>query len=153
MVAGEDGGHVGYKWCVQLSPTLSAEDRARIEARYPRSRVPRWLVVALVGLFAAGSIGWLLWAATLHSLPEVSGAVNSFTVQSDRSTRAVLTVQRRDPSVPVRCRVIVQATNFETVGEVTKLVPATPGKLVDVTLDITTLRRGTSASSTGCSVA
>ncbi|MGI8458597.1 MAG: DUF4307 domain-containing protein [Propionibacteriaceae bacterium] len=129
---------------------LTEADRRRVAERYPPSRVPRWAVAAAVAVLAAGSLTWVIWAGTVHATPAVSGTVSAWTITSDRLTDVTLTVDRRDPSVVARCRVIVQAPDFETVGEVTQTVPATPERVVNLDIAVTTLRRGTSASLDRC---
>ena len=129
---------------------LTEADLQRVAERYPPSRVPRWIVVAGVAVVAAGFLTWLIWAATLNATPAVSGQVTAFTITSDRVTDVTLTVDRRDPSVVANCRVIVQAPDFETVGEVTQQVRATSERVVDLHFPVTTLRRGTSASLDRC---
>ncbi|HLT59542.1 MAG TPA: DUF4307 domain-containing protein [Microlunatus sp.] len=127
-----------------------AEAAERIRNRYPRSRVPRPVVVALVGLLALVGLGWLVWAATVHSQPPVSGRLAAYRVVSDAETEVTLTVDRPDPSVPARCLVIAQAVDFERIGEVEVDVPPSSHRLVDLTLTIKTLRRATSASVDSC---
>lgn len=118
--------------------------------RYPRRRTPKLLIIILVGVVAAGGIGWLIWAALVHSDPAVSGDVHIWNVKSDEQVTFTLTVDRRDPSVPVACRVIAQAKNFETVGEKNVSVGPTTAKVVDVQDSMRTLRRATSVSLSRC---
>ena len=94
-----------------------------------------------------------LAALFLTALPTPAGA------QQDNQYRAMwpgvtvdLTVQRSDPSVVATCRVIAQATDFQPVAEQQVPVPVSSAELVDVTLELTTLRRATSASVSGCDV-
>lgn len=61
-----------------------------------------------------------------------------------------MTVQRPDPSVAATCRVIAQSTDFQPVAEQEVEVPASAIALANITLKLTTLRRATSASVTGC---
>ncbi|MBM7798006.1 hypothetical protein JOE57_000927 [Microlunatus panaciterrae] len=128
------------------------EAAERLRRRYPRSRLPRPLLIVMVGLLAAVALGWLLWAATVQSHPAVAGRVSAFTVQSDTSIRVTVTVDRRDPSVPVVCVVQAQATDFEPVAEKKIEVGPRPERLVDVTIELRTLRRATSASLKSCTV-
>jgi uncharacterized protein DUF4307 len=130
---------------------LTPEEAARLRRRYPRSRVPRPVAVALVALLAAVGLGWLIWAAAFHSRPAVAADVAAFTVVSDTLIKVTVTVDRLDPAVPATCRVRVQATDFQTVGEQTLQVPPGTVRLVDAKLDITTIRRATSASVAECS--
>lgn len=120
--------------------------------RYPQRRRRRPLVIVAVAVLAAVGVGWLIWAASVHSQPSVSGAVHVWHVRSDTEATFTLTVERPDPSVGVSCRVIAQATNFETVGE--KTITLGPGRdrLTDVTDSLRTIRRATSVSVSGCTV-
>ncbi|WP_168207608.1 DUF4307 domain-containing protein [Microlunatus elymi] len=119
-------------------------------SRYPRRRTPKILIVVAVAVVAIGGIGWLVWAALAHAEPAVSGEVHVWKIESDQKVSYTLTVQRRDPSVPVACRVIAQAKNFETVGEKTVSLGASTAKLVDVQDTMRTLREATSVSSSRC---
>ncbi|HEU5484413.1 MAG TPA: DUF4307 domain-containing protein [Microlunatus sp.] len=134
-------------------PQLSAADAERLARRYPKPRLPRWLLVVLVAVLAAVSLGWLIWAATVHSNPAVSGNVPSYVVVSDTRIDVVVTVDRPDPSIPVVCRVSAQAADFQPVGEVNLAVEATAERVVDVDVSITTLRRATTATVRECSPA
>ncbi len=132
-------------------PQLDDPDAAeRIRNRYPRSRVPRPVVVALVGLFALAGLSWLIWTAAVHSQPAVSGQLGGFRVVSDAATEVTLTVERPDPSVPARCLVIAQSIDFERVGEIEVEVQPSRHELVDVPVTIKTLRRAISASVDSC---
>ncbi|MFC7622443.1 DUF4307 domain-containing protein [Microlunatus sp. GCM10028923] len=132
------------------APSLDAAAAERIRNRYPRSRVPRQLVVALVGICALAGLGWLIWVATIHAQPAVSGQLAGYRVISDTETEVTLTVQREDPSIPVTCLAIAQAIDFERVGEVQVAVPPSEHELADLTVRIKTLRRASSASVDGC---
>ncbi len=108
---------------------------------------------ALAGLVAAGTaigLGWLVWAALGHSTPDVSGQVSAFEIVSDTRVELTLTVQRANPSVPAICRVIAQSTDFQPVAEREVEVPASAVALADLQVELTTLRRATSASVSGC---
>jgi hypothetical protein len=124
----------------------------RLRRRYPPPRLPRPVLVAMVAVGAAVGMAWLIWAALVHSTPAVSADVSSFEVVSDTRMKVTMTVQRSDPSVVATCRVIAQATDFQPVAEQQVPVPASSAELVDVTLELTTLRRATSASVSGCDV-
>lgn len=107
----------------------------------------------LVGLVAAGAalgMTWLIWAALANATPAVSAQVSSFEIVSDTKMLVTMTVQRADPSVAATCRVIAQSPDFQPVAE--REVPVEPStvELADVKLELTTLRRATSASVSGC---
>lgn len=122
----------------------------RLRRRYPRSRLPRPALVILVGLLAAAAMGWLIWAATVHSAPAVAAQVLGYRVVSDTQIDVTITVDRPDPSLPVSCRLVAQASDFDRVAEQDVRVEGTAERLVDVTISLTTLRRATGASVNGC---
>lgn len=107
--------------------------------------------IVLVGVGVAIALGWLIWAALVYSRPEVSALVSGYEV-ADTSISVKFTVDRPDPSRPVTCRVIAQSADFQTVGELQVPVEATAAKIVDVTVELKTFRRATSASVKGCTV-
>jgi hypothetical protein len=95
------------------------------------------------------AMSWLIWAALLHARPIASALVTGYAA-ADNSIKVTFTVDRRDPSRPVTCRVIAQSADFQTVGEQSVPVEATAAKVVDVSIQLKTLRRATSASVKGC---
>jgi len=123
----------------------------RLARRYPPPRVPRPVLVALTALVTAVGLTWLIWVALLHAQPVASADVPYYNVTSDTSIDVTITVQRPDPSIPVTCRVLAQATDFQPVAEKEVLIPASTIKLADQKVTLTTLRRATSASVSGCS--
>ena len=120
--------------------------------RYPHRRRTRRrpLLIAIVAVIAAIGLGWLLWAAYEQADPAVSGDVHVFTIDSAQKVSFTLTVQRKDPSVPVSCTVIAQASDFETVGQKTVSVPAAATSVVDVPQELKTIREATSVSVSQC---
>ena len=123
---------------------------ARLARRYPPPRVPRRVVVGMVAAGTALGLAWLVWAALAHATPAVSAQVSAFDVVSDTTIAVTVTVQREDPAVPAICRVIAQAPDFQPVAEQEVPVPASDIPLADIDLELTTLRRATSASVSGC---
>jgi len=124
----------------------------RLRRRYPPPRLPRPVLVALVAAGTAVGLGWLVWAALLHANPAVSAQVSAFEITSDTTMKVTMTVQRSDPSVPATCRVIAQSPDFQPVAEQEVQVPSSTVKLANMDLTLTTLRRATSASVSGCEV-
>jgi len=124
----------------------------RLRRRYPPPRLPRPVLVGLVVLAAGVGLAWLIWAALAHATPAVSAQVSSFDITSDTSITVTMTVQRSDTSVPATCRVIAQSTDFQPVAEQEVAVQPSTVKLADIKLELTTLRRATSASVSGCEV-
>lgn len=124
----------------------------RLARRYPPPRVPRRTKVLLTVLATVVALAWLVWAALLHATPAVSGDVAGFRVVSDTSIEVTMTVQRRDPTQPASCRLLAQSTDFQPVAERTVPVEASPHPVVDVGVTLTTLRRATSVTVTGCAL-
>jgi len=124
----------------------------RLRRRYPRSRMPRPLLIALVGVGVTIAVCWLVWAALFHSRPAVAAQVAAYTVLSDTSISVTLTVERRDPGQPVTCQLLVQAEDFQPVAEEEIPVEASTAKVVDVPITLVTLRRAATAVSKGCTV-
>lgn len=122
----------------------------RLQRRYPKARIPRPLMIAIVSVLAAVSLSWLIWTALVHSRPQVVARVSAFTVISDQQIAITMTVDRRNPALPAVCRVVAQATDFQPVAEQQVLVDPADTRLVDVTFTLTTLRRATSPSVKGC---
>ena len=124
----------------------------RLRRRYPRSRLPRPLLIALVGVGVTIAVCWLVWAALFHSRPAVVAQVAAYTVLSDTSIAVTLTVERRDPSQPVTCRVLVQAGDFQPVAEEEVAVEASSAQVVDLPITLVTLRRAATAVAKGCTI-
>ena len=132
-------------------PELSPADRERLARRYPKPRLPRPALIAVVAIVAAISLGWLIWAATVHSHPTVSARVMTYTVVSGTRVDATVTVDRPDPSVAVVCRILAQAEDFQPVGEVNLPVEATADRVVNIGVTIKTVRKATTAVVRECS--
>jgi len=133
--------------------TVGVTDAAeRLRRRYPKPRVPRTAKVVLVALGVAIAMGWLIWAALAHSRPAVAAQVAAYTVTSDTTISVTISVDRRDPSVPVTCRLIAQAEDFQPVAEQQVPIEASTARVVDKRIVLTTMRRATSASVKGCVV-
>lgn len=122
----------------------------RLRRRYPAPRVPRRLLVLLIGLCASVGLAWLVWAGYVYSNPTATSRVSGYAVRSDQRIDVILTVDRPDPSVRVTCRVVAQASDFQTVGEQAVLVPPGPSSLSTINLTLVTLRRPTTAVAKGC---
>ena len=124
----------------------------RLRRRYPKPRVPRPAKVAMIGLGVVIAMSWLIWAALAHSRPAAAAQVAAYAVISDTEMSVTISVDRRDPSVPVTCRVIAQSADFQPVAEQQVAIEASTARVVDKKIVLTTLRRATSASVKGCVV-
>jgi Domain of unknown function (DUF4307) len=132
---------------------LGVSDAAeRLRRRYPKPRVPRPLLVGLIGAAVVVGLTWLVWTALRYAQPTAAAQVQAFQITSDTSVAVTISVQRPDPSVPVTCRVLAQAADFQPVGEQQVSVAPSTRQLVDVSLVLTTLRRATAVVIKGCAV-
>ena len=122
----------------------------RLRRRYPKSRMPRPLLVGLISIGVVLAMTWLIWTALQHSRPAVAAHVQAFRIDSDTAVSVTITVQRRDPSLPATCRVMAQAVDFQPVGERQVTIAPSADPLVDVKLVLTTLRRATTVVVKGC---
>ena len=112
----------------------------------------RPLLVGLISVGVALALTWLVWTALLHSRPVVAAEVVTFRIDSDTSVAATIAVERRDPALPVTCRVLAQAADFQPVGEQLVAVAASSDHVVNASVDLTTLRRATAVVVRGCTV-
>jgi hypothetical protein len=131
------------------TPSAAAE---RLRLRYPRSRLPRPVLVGGVAVLAAVFLAWLVWTALIGSNPAVTGQVSAYRVVSDQEVTFTLTVDRPDPSRAAVCRVVAQSADYQAVGALDVEVPPRPERVVDVTGSLKTLRRATNASFKSCSL-
>ena len=129
-----------------------ADAAERLRRRYPKPRMSRPLLVSLISIGALLALTWLVWTALLHSRPVVAAEVVTLRIDSDRSVSATISVERRDPSKPVTCRVLAQAADFQPVGEQLVPVAASSDHLVNASVVLTTLRRATGVVVRGCTV-
>jgi hypothetical protein len=129
-----------------------ADAAERLRRRYPKPRMSRPLLVSLISIGVMLALTWLVWTALLHSRPVVAAEVVTLRIDSDTSVSATISVERRDPSKPVTCRVLAQAADFQPVGEQLVPVAASSDHLVSASVVLTTLRRATGVVVRGCTV-
>ena len=129
-----------------------ADAAERLRRRYPKPRMSRPLLVSLISIGVMLAITWLVWTALLHSRPVVAAEVVTLRIDSDRSVSATISVERRDPSKPVTCRVLAQDTDYQPVGEQQVPIAASSNRVVEADLMFTTLRRATAVVVKGCTV-
>ena len=129
-----------------------ADAPERLRRRYPKPRMPRPILVGLISVGVVLALTWLFWTALLHSRPVVAAQVVTFRIDSDTSASATVSVERRDPSMPVTCRVLAQAADFQPVGEQLVPIAASSDHVVEVSVILTTLRRATAVVDIGCTV-
>ena len=137
---------------VNQSPSaeVSSADLERIRRRYPRSRAPRPLILGVLTALALVLALWLVWTVSVRSQPPVTATVPTFSVVSARQVEATVSVNRRDPSQTLVCRVLAQDVNFQPVGERLVEIPPASERLVIVEVDLTTLRRAVSVTVKEC---
>jgi hypothetical protein len=124
----------------------------RLRRRYPKPRIPRPLLVALISVGVVLALTWLIWTALRHSQPAAAAHVQSYQITSDTSVSVTISVQRQDPTVPVICWVLAQAADFQPVGEQQVPIAASSHQIVNVNLVLTTLRRATAVEIKGCTL-
>ncbi len=130
----------------------AAAARAAMPERYgPPPRIPRSALVAVVALVATAGLGWLLWAATASSTPDVTGGVTGYLVVSDARTDVTIEVRRR-VSEAVTCEVYAQAEDTSVVGERSVALAADSPGTTTTTVSIATLRRAVTARLRSCAV-
>jgi hypothetical protein len=133
-----------------VSEEVAGEVAERLRRRYPRSRVPRPVAFALVAVLFGLALWWLVATALHHARPVAAAQVSAYTVRSDTRIAVTMTVDRLDPSVAVTCRLVAQAQDYQIVGERAVQVPSGTVPLVNVNVELVTLRRATSAVVKGC---
>ena len=108
--------------------------------KLPAKRVR--VLVAIIALGVIIAMSWLIWAALVHSRPAVSAQVAAYTVTSDTAMSVTISVDRRDPSLPVTCRLIAQAADFQPVAEQQVAIEASTARVVDKRIVLTTQSSG-----------
>lgn len=129
--------------------SITEADRERIKRRYPPQRLSP-AVLGVLAVVVLVLIGYVIWVAVHRANPPVTGRIDTFQVVSDNEMKASLTVDRPDPSVAVKCFLIVQAVGYDRVGERWIEVPAGTGKLTSVDASVRTFKRGTAISVESC---
>ena len=129
--------------------SLTEADRERIRLRYPRQRMNP-AVMTVLGVVVLAMIGYVVWVAAHKANPPVTGRIDTFAVVSYNEMKATLTVDRPDPSVAVKCFLIVQAVSYDRVGERWVEVPPGTAELTTVEVSLRTFKRGTAISVDSC---
>ncbi|MFV0428961.1 MAG: DUF4307 domain-containing protein [Arachnia sp.] len=132
--------------------SLTPQDKARIERRYPNRRAGDRGVAILAGVVLLAAVAIVVWAGIVNSNPPVAAMVRSFDVTSPEATSAEIVIQRSDPSQAAECFVYAQAVSFERVGEMTLEVPPGEKELTVVTIEVKTVKEATSLSVTDCRI-
>ena len=135
---------------VEVTEDPGQDVAERLRRRYPRSRVPRPVVLVLVGIGVALALSWLVVTAWQRARPPVVAEIKAFHVVSDTKIEVTLSVERPNPSVVATCRLIAQAQDLGLVAEQAVSVPPSDQRRVDIVVSMTTLRRAVSPSMRGC---
>ena len=119
-----------------------------LEARYgTRPTWQRPVTLAVAGLLAVISLGWLGWTMWFHGNPDVTSDVIAFEVVDAGQTRATLQVSLAD-DVEATCRLRALAEDKSAVGELAFTPRDGRNDVV-----IRTERRATSVEKLGCTTA
>lgn len=141
--AGHNGAVAKYE------PT--AEDIARITARYPK----RTLQDTLIGVGAAAAllvaVVLVVISGVIRSNPPIAAMVRAFEAAPEQ-TRVEVAVQRNDPSQKATCSLFAQAANHERVGELELAIGPGTDQLTLVSVTIKTVREATSVSIENCRI-
>lgn len=132
--------------------SITEADRERIRRRYPRQGLHP-AVMTVLGIVVLAMIGYVVWVAAHKANPPVTGRIDTFAVVSDNEMKANLTVDRPDPSLAVKCFLIVQAVSYDRVGERWVEVPAGTERLTTVAVSLRTFKRGTAITVESCTPA
>lgn len=130
--------------------TLSAEDAARLRARYPASRMRGPLGWLLIGACVVVVVAWTIWAGVHGATKKVEGQVHSFHASSDTLVSISVDVQRHDPARAATCDVTAVGTNGIAVGETTATVPAGGTRMTTLSVPVRTTERALSAKVDNC---
>ena len=109
--------------------------------------------MTVLGIVVLAMIGYVVWVAAHKANPPVTGRIDTFAVVSDNEMKATLTVDRPDPSLAVKCFLIVQAVSYDRVGERWVEVPAGTERLTTVGVSLRTFKRGTAITVESCTPA
>ena len=125
----------------------------RLRRRYPRPRLPRPVLVVIVALGVVVAGLWLVPTAWQQSHPPAAAEVTEFQFESDTKINITFRVDRSDPSIPVSCRLVAQASDLQVVGEQIVVVPPGDVRQIELNMTLITLRRAVSAEVRGCRAA
>ena len=128
---------------------MTETDRGRIRARYPKQRLSP-AVLGVLAVVVLALVGYVIWVAAHRANPPVTGRIDTFQVASDNEMKATLTVDRPDPSIAVKCFLVVQAVGYDRVGERWIEVPAGSEHLTTLDVTLRTFKRGTAISVESC---
>lgn len=133
-----------------MNQPRTAEEKARIAARYPKRSTVDLLVFGAAVAALLTAIGLVVASGLVRANPPVVAMVRAFDVIDAHRTTVELVVQRTDPTQPATCALFAQAPNYEKVGELDVAVPPGSNTLTVMNFDIKTLHEATSVSVEGC---
>jgi hypothetical protein len=110
----------------------------------------RRLTVVVAVVVAAVGLGWIAWAAIVHSDPEVTSDIVSWEVVDEHAATATFRVARRTPDVKASCLLRAQARDHAIVGELNVAVGPGGAETQTLTETVRTERRATVVEIVGC---
>lgn len=122
---------------------------ARLACRYPPPPRRRWWVPLAIVLSVAG-LAWLVWAGGHGATGVVTARVDAFTVRSDTQIDVTVTIDRPDPTKGAECLLFAQAVSYDRVGELKVGVPPGGSTLTQLTIELKTFQRATTADIESC---
>lgn len=135
-----------------VNAALSPEDRARIDARYPRRTKADLAVGIVAGVALTLAVGMIVLGGLIRSTPDVAAMIRSFDVVSPQLMVAEVVVQRTDPEQPAECFVYAQAVSYERVAEMTLEIPPGTETLTVMDIEIATVKEATAVSIENCRI-
>ncbi len=116
-----------------------------LDARYGKPAPwRRKALIATASVIAVAFVGFVLWAATYHSNPDINSDTIRYDVQDEHSVLVRVKVQMNDPKDP-ECLVRATSVDKSIVGELT-FTPLEGEQEVVVRTD----RRATTGEVVGC---
>jgi hypothetical protein len=114
--------------------------------RYGTGRSP-WgrLFLGIFGVVLAALVAWTIWAVWVHSTPQVTSTLTTFTVQDDTHVSVDVTVRLSKGARHPSCDLKAYAEDHSTVGQL-RFTPVAGRQ----TVTIRTYRQATSVDSVGC---
>ena len=103
------------------------------------------LFLGIFGVILAALVAWTAWAVWVHSTPEVTSTLTTFTVQDDTHVSVDVTVRLAGSAKHPSCDLKAYAVDHSTVGQL-RFTPVNGRQ----TVTIRTYRRATSVASVGC---
>lgn len=134
------------------NPALTADDAARIAARYPRGSWLRRNRVWLTTLVALAFGAWVIWAGSHFAASDIAGRVAAVQIVDDFHSTVTLHVDRSDPSRQASCHVVAKSDDYQVVAELDVDVPPASANVVTVPVELKTVRTPASIEVASCAL-